>query len=85
MKRVYILLECTLEKEGQIPDDLVAKVEDRAFRIDGIDDTSGRLLTDSESFTIAKAWVDSEKSQEGAKSSLRDAINRYDVAYGREA
>lgn len=61
MKRVYILLECTLEKEGQIPADLVALVESRAYTINGIENTSGRLLDGKASFPLARAVMEDEK------------------------
>lgn len=82
MKRAYLLIEVELEKDIA---DLTDKAAGRLYTLDGVHNTTARLLTDSESFTIAKAWVDSEKAQEGAKSSLRDAINNNNVGMWREA
>lgn len=63
IKRLYVLLEVEVEKD--IPD-LTDKVAQRAYVLDGVWNTTAKLLNDSESFAIASAWIDAEKkAQEG--------------------
>lgn len=60
MKRVYVLVEVEVEKDIK---DLTDKVAGRVYTLDGVWNTTAKLLNDSESFTIASAWIDAEKKE----------------------
>lgn len=66
IKRAYVLVEVEIEKDVN---DLTDKVAGRVYTLDGVWNTTAKLLTDSESFAIASALVDAgRKAQEGLKS-----------------
>lgn len=63
IKRIYVLVEVEVEKDIK---DMTDKVAGRVYTLDGVWNTTAKLLNDSESFTIASAWIDAEKkAQEG--------------------
>lgn len=63
MKRVYVLVELEIEKDIK---DLTDKVAQRTYTLDGVWDTTAKLLCDSESFTLASAWIEAEKKAQEA-------------------
>lgn len=69
MKRVYVLVELEIEKDIK---DLTDKVAQRCYTLDGVWDTTAKLLCDSESFTLASAWIEAEKASNRASEAFSE-------------
>lgn len=72
MKRVYVLVELEIEKDIK---DLTDKVAQRTYTLDGVWDTTAKLLSDQESFTLASAWIDAEKASNRASEAFCEEVD----------